>query len=46
MELLDDPDTAPIATSFGTKFLPRLDFIHYKADLNTVLIINKCSVSK
>ena len=27
MELLDDPDTAPISTSFNTKFLPRLDFI-------------------
>ena len=30
---MDDPNTAPITTSFGTKFLPRLDFIHYKADL-------------
>ena len=35
MELLDDPDTAPISTSFNTKFLPRLDFIHYKANLTT-----------
>jgi len=33
MELLDDPGTAPISTSFNTKFLPRLDYIHYKADL-------------
>ena len=35
MELLDDPDTAPISTSFNTKFLPRLDFIHTKASLTT-----------
>ena len=35
MELLDDPDTAPISTSFNTKFLPRLDFIHAKASLTT-----------
>ena len=35
MELLDDPDTAPISTSFNTKFLPRLDFIHEKANLTT-----------
>tara|TARA_R100000278_G_scaffold106836_1_gene83451 strand:+ start:5510 stop:8254 length:2745 start_codon:yes stop_codon:yes gene_type:complete len=35
MELLDDPDTAPISTSFNTKFLPRLDFIHPKASLTT-----------
>ncbi len=33
MELLDDPSSAPITTSFNTKFLPRLDFIHYKANL-------------
>ena len=33
MELLDDPGTAPISTSFNTKFLPRLDYIHYKANL-------------
>ena len=35
MELLDDPASAPIPTSFNTKFLPRLDFIHYKANLTT-----------
>lgn len=35
LELLDDPDTAPITTTFNTKFLPRLDYIHYKADLTT-----------
>ena len=32
MELLDDPDTAPIVTDF-TKFIPRLDHFQYKNDL-------------
>ena len=30
--MLDDPDTAPVATAFGTKFLPRLDYLQEKAD--------------
>lgn len=35
MELLDDPDTAPVQTSFS-KFLPRLDNVVYKADTTIV----------
>ena len=35
LELIDDPDTAPITTTFGQKFLPRLDFSHKKASLTT-----------
>lgn len=42
MELLDDPDTAPLQTSFS-KFTPRLDHICFKAALT---ITNEGSLKK
>ena len=35
MELIDDPDTAPVQTAFS-KFVPRLDNLVYKADATIV----------
>ena len=32
MEMLDDPETAPVSTAFGTKFLPRLDYLQEKSE--------------
>lgn len=34
LEMLDDPDTSPIDIN-GTRFIPRLDNYHYKAELST-----------
>lgn len=44
LELLDDPDSAPISTSFNTKFLPRLDYLHYKANLTTAVTGNDTKI--
>ena len=41
MEMLDDPDTSPITSNFGTKFAPRLDLLQYKADLMAEAGTNK-----
>ena len=34
----------PISTSFNTKFLPRLDFIHEKANLTTSTVGSKSKI--
>ena len=37
MEMLDDPDSAPISTPFGSKFLPRLDYQQNKTQTRSVV---------
>ena len=44
MEMIDDPDSAPINAGFS-QFLPRLDFLQYKANLTTSVVGNDTRIN-